>query len=484
MKDWMTVLANHYNFMREEYPTDKLMVVFDIDDTIIDVRIAILFVLRKYDFDHKTNYFDDIELESINKEKDHTELFNKLKIDEETQNKIYKYLEDNLWTYDTILASHSPFKGVLEIMRWIQIQENSYVGLNTGRSEKLRKVTLLSLNTLGDEYRVNFSSDLLYMNQSLTKSENFIENSKVEGIRYFQDKGFRVIAMIDNEPANLKAIHDKIVNEELLLFHAETLFRTPIKLKPKKAITGESYNLKNLIDKKHLPRHIQFVWDGVNDRENMIEFLSSNITWAELDVYRDPYSKKLILRHEDPKIDPRGKREKLFLLKTMVADLIKFNRSVKFVLKENGELLSELIVILKELKVPQDKIWFNTYVEKFDENSFQNIKRSFPNAIISAYVDFLIPICVKMPKKAKEILEELATWGYNRFSISFSTPYKNKFMAKMEEWGYNLDIRNVYSLEDFLKAVILNPSSISSNFYFPKWSLYGKNKIMNEISTV
>jgi hypothetical protein len=43
----------------------------------------------------------------------------------------------------------------------------------------------------------------------------------------------------------------------------------------------------------------------------------------------------------------------------------------------------------------------------------------------------------------------------------------------MEQWGYKIDIYDVSNLEQFLQAILLMPSSITSTFNFPKWSYYG-----------
>jgi len=38
VSDWMRRLAAHYGRFRSEYPEDQLLIVFDIDGTILDMR--------------------------------------------------------------------------------------------------------------------------------------------------------------------------------------------------------------------------------------------------------------------------------------------------------------------------------------------------------------------------------------------------------------------------------------------------------------
>ena len=42
MNNWMSALAHHYEKTRERYPGEKLLIMFDIDGTIIDTRYMIL----------------------------------------------------------------------------------------------------------------------------------------------------------------------------------------------------------------------------------------------------------------------------------------------------------------------------------------------------------------------------------------------------------------------------------------------------------
>ena len=55
MKDWMRVLAAHYDQIRRQYPQDKLMIIFDIDGTIVDMRSMIQYVLQAFDHHHHTH---------------------------------------------------------------------------------------------------------------------------------------------------------------------------------------------------------------------------------------------------------------------------------------------------------------------------------------------------------------------------------------------------------------------------------------------
>jgi hypothetical protein len=54
---WMRDLAFHYESMRKTYPEDRLLIVFDIDGTILDTRYMIVSILHAYDRENGTRHF-------------------------------------------------------------------------------------------------------------------------------------------------------------------------------------------------------------------------------------------------------------------------------------------------------------------------------------------------------------------------------------------------------------------------------------------
>ena len=61
----MHELAVHYQHMRQNYPDDKLLLVSDIDGTIIDTRYMILATLQGYDRAHHTHFFRRLRVDDI-----------------------------------------------------------------------------------------------------------------------------------------------------------------------------------------------------------------------------------------------------------------------------------------------------------------------------------------------------------------------------------------------------------------------------------
>lgn len=477
MASWMHELACHYETMRQKYPDDKLLIVFDIDGTILDMRYLVCYLLRRYDSVHGTRFFRNLRLEHLRFHENEIEpLLDALGVPEDQQEVIAAWYRQHLWSMPAILEAHRPYTGVLEVIRWFQIQPDTYVGLNTGRSELLRDETLLSLNELGREFRVAFPDDLLFMRP---RGVADVREAKRLGIRYFRSRGFRVFAVVDNEPENLEAVAKEDPEREMLLLHAETLFQSRRESLPRGAVAGNHYDITELIQERALPRHIQFVWHGANDRANLEMFLSSRVHWAELDVRFDPTFSRLILRHDSFKERPlRGEEEWLDLEEAL--QLIKAaGKGVKLDLKAGGALLEATLELVKKHRFEDERLWFNGNIERLQETGFRRLLRAHPGAIRQCPIDFVAPLIVASPGKAREILNMLFTWGITRFSVSWLLPEARTVVERLTDWGFEVNIYNVPDLEGFLQAVLLLPNSITSDFNFPKWHYYGRGSGQN-----
>ncbi len=479
MDSWMKRLATHYEKTRRDHPDDRLMILFDIDGTILDMRWTILYVLQGYDRSRGTSYFSGLRLDDIHVHENHVDdLFRELQIPCELRGDALAWYLKHRWSLEAIIHSHRPFRGVMEVIRWFQMQPNTYVGLNTGRPESLRIDTLHSLNELGQEYRVRFAPSVLHM--SSQDWGQGVREAKVAGVWHFQDVGYRVFAVVDNEPENLKAMAAADTRNEILMLHASTIFTSQRSENPPGAVEGETYDITELISERSLIQHVQFVWHGVNDEDNLRQFLASEVQWAELDVREDPATHQLVLRHDSFTDYPRMNGERLPLLGTFLDLLHHHGKGIKLDLKQRGRVMEGVLKLVSEFGIPDSRLWFNGRVATFGEHGFRAIARKHPSAILQCPVDFLAPLILGAPAKAREALEIFRDWGMNRFSVNWSVPSKNEILDQMERWGYEVNIYNVPDLESFLQAALLLPRSITSDFNFPKWGYHGRGSGENQ----
>lgn len=246
MKCWMKELAERHERMKQLYPSDRLIVVFDIDDTILDLRHMIRHVLSAFDERHETGYFTDLSIQDIGvSEFEVHRMMAEFGIPVPEQQRVIEWFARHSWSKPVIRDGHRPFPGAMEVIRWLQSRKKTFVGLNTGRPETMRRETLQSLNRIGRPYDVAFHDHLLFMNQYGWAER--IEESKVEGIAHFQRRGFRVVAFVDNEPANLQAVADYDRTGEILLLHADTAFASLRERIPEGAVSGNVYDISALV---------------------------------------------------------------------------------------------------------------------------------------------------------------------------------------------------------------------------------------------
>ena len=471
--DWMSELAAHYEKTRRQYPQDNLMIVFDIDGTILDTRYMILDVLQAFDEAHGTRFFKEHQVSDISVHENQVDRFLAgLHIPRRKQKEILDWYNQQRWTSEYILHSHNHFIGVLEVIRWFQLQPRTFVGLNTGRPESLREDTLRSLNELGKEHRVRFSKALIHMNPSGWEQE--VGMAKVAGIRNFQAAGYRVFAFIDNEPDNLQAVSRIDPRQEILLLHANTIFESRRTRVPAHTVKGKTYDLEELIPERALPKHIEFVWHGVNDEVNLRQFLAADIRWGEFDVRLDPTESELILRHDSLSENPPDPDEEWLTLDRLLDRLHKVGKSAKFDLKAGGAVLDKVLALVDTYDFGDTRLWFNGNVERLQEEGFRRLASAHPKAVLQCPVDFLAPQICAAPKRTEETLEMFTTWGINRFSISWDTQDMRSFFDQMDMWGFEVNIYNVPDLNSFLQAVLLMPRSITADFNFPQWHYYGR----------
>jgi hypothetical protein len=243
----MASLAAHYAAARQRYPQGRLMIVFDIDGTVLDMRYMVFQVLRAYDRAQRTNHFDDLHISDITEHENHVDrLLARLRVPAAERDKILNWYLARRWSEETMLNAHRAFPGVLEIIHWFQAQSRTFIGLNTGRPEMIRVNTRQSLNRLGEAYGVYFNDALLYMNANGWEQE--VANSKALGVRYFQQIGYHVFAIVDNELENLKAVSNVDPGGEILLLHADTITESQHEVSLlERVVSGTDYDLAALI---------------------------------------------------------------------------------------------------------------------------------------------------------------------------------------------------------------------------------------------
>ncbi|HKY60516.1 MAG TPA: hypothetical protein VJP59_05840 [Gemmatimonadota bacterium] len=459
----MRALADHYGRMVELHPGAPLLVLFDIDGTILDMRHMVRYVLQAYDHAHGTAHFRDLELGAIRTHEDSLEvLLDAHRLPSGTRQSVLRWYLRHRWSADAIRASHRPFAGVMEVIRWFQIQPDTFVGLNTGRPEWLRSATLHSLNSLGREYKVQFSSGLLKMNPHGWNRRT--AEAKAAAVEELRQEGYRIVAMIDNEPENLRAVRETDPGGEILLLHADTIFKTRRSELPEASVSGRMYELSAVARRERLPTHVQFVWRGVGTREELASFLESNIRWAEIAVGADSPGSPVLLAPDSP----TGPEEPLEL-RDVLAALARHRRGVRVDLRD-GEALPGLVRCLLAAGLPPGDLWVHAPVDRIGPDGFHRLRDRLPGSLLQCPIDPVAGLIPDYPEQGREILERCRAMGVGRFSVQVGSLRLREVLDRLSEWGYESDVRGVGDLESFLRTVLLLPTSVSATFRFPGWA--------------
>ncbi|HVN94942.1 MAG TPA: hypothetical protein VMT62_00785 [Syntrophorhabdaceae bacterium] len=459
MKNWMKTLATHYETMRERYPQDRLLIVFDIDGTILDMRHTIRYVLRCLDEENGTDYFAHVAASDIDFGEEHhiDRLFKRLHVPEVAQPNLRADYEKLMFSSVAIPEAYRPFPAILDVIRWFQLQPNTYVGFNTARFESAREHTLRCLNELGKEYRVAFVDDMLFMR--CDESGGDIPDSKQRGITYFREQNYRVFAFVDNESENLKAVSENDPDKEIHLLHAETVFRSaPAALTPH-GKNGKVYDLTRSAPEEPSTEHIQFVWPCDFTREGLGSFMGSNINWLEIDL-KD-------VQKVSPVADGMLSLEECLDFASIGGKGIKFN------VHESKFLLNKAMEIADAYKLQGSSLWFklgDTHILR--GNHLAALRYKYPLAVIEYNVDYLSESLLNEAASAREILELMRVAGIDRFSLNRSHRYWRLVVNVLTIWKFDVHINNVMSFETFLQAALLYPRSLTLHLGFSEWRYF------------
>jgi hypothetical protein len=422
----MLALAEHHAQARNEYPADRLLIVFEIDGPIL----------------YRGFRAERADLRAVHGERSAGACSPRLR----------------------------PHAGVLEVIRWFQLQQSTFVGLNSRRSGRARAETLQSLNTLGRDLKVGFTCDLLHLNESGRQRD--VIRSKLEGLRAFTRAGYRPVAVIDQDPAVICAIAEADERGELLLLQSSPTLEPP-GVSGARFISGWKFGLNAFVGKDDLPPQVQLVWHGVNDKDNLAEFLASPVPWGECDVRWGPQG-HLVLRHDSFERTPRTADQGLLTLAEAVRAFGVHSRQLKIDLKDGPGILDQVLAQVKQHGFEDDRLWFNASIQTLGSGGFHRLRRAHPGAVIQCPVDFLAPLASAAPREAGVILRLLSGWGINRFSVAWGRDGAGVLVRLLEESGYEVNLYGISNHESFLQAVLLLPHSVTADFNFPEWEYYGR----------
>jgi hypothetical protein len=254
-----------------------------------------------------------------------------------------------------------------------------------------------------------------------------------------------------------------------------TLYEWRCALSPD-APAGHRHDLGALVGETDLPDRVELVWHGVNDRANLRHFLASPVRWGECDVRRDPQG-RLALRHDafDTAVDsaPGDRQPRPLMIDEFLRAAVAERKGIKLDIKQR-DIGDELLALVGRSGVPGHDLWFNGRIDVLGEDGFRRLRRAWPAATVQCPIDVLAPAIVAAPDRARAALDEMAAWGVNRFSLAWDTSPMAVLLDHLDQWGHDVNLYAVENLDEFLRAVMLLPRSVTADFNFPEWHYFGR----------
>jgi len=454
-RHWLRILSEHIQRMRSRYPDDRLLVVFDLEGIAGPASgdaasggTAVGEVSAELEVPGENRW-----VEWHGSGTGGTQGGNDLEV-----------AGENFRTPLNLLPA--PF--AVEFMRWLQLEEKVHIGIHATRPSFLRKEISQWFRMFGRPFSLELPEDMIYMR----KDEKDAIRHKLAGLRYFQERNFRIVAVVDDNLLVLRELRKLLPGGDVLLIHRPSPFAEG--MLPAGIVPGDGYDLGQFVQPGNLPRSVQYVWHGVNDARNLSHFLESGIEWMECDIRFDPEGKDLILRHDAFHETPVQPGERWLTLEDVLDSVREAGKKLKLDFKEGGRLILQALEQVKRFAIEPEQLWMNGYLEHLGRRGLLEIRKIFPETILQVPVDILKGTFRVSPETARRILDTYASWGINRFSLSWRTADRSRIFRCLKSWGYEINFYNIPDLRAFLVAVLLEPRSITADFNFPEWGLYGR----------
>ena len=241
---------------------------------------------------------------------------------------------------------------------------------------------------------MRFEPELLFMRGEGAP----VPKAKTAALDEIRAQGFRIVAVVDNEPENLAAMAAAHGGDDILFLHADTIFESQ-RRQSGRCRRGNVVRARGLISEDLLREHVELVWHGVNDEENLRQFLGSGIRWAEIDLRLDPVG-RLVLRHDGFDERPWNREEHSLPAQRGIEEIAAAGRSIKLDVKENGDTLRAALDLIDSF-APRRR---SRVVQRRDRAwsvpaGFAMFRDRYPDANASCPIDFLVPCSRSRPTR-------------------------------------------------------------------------------------
>ncbi|GAB4352951.1 MAG: hypothetical protein Kow0073_08880 [Immundisolibacter sp.] len=226
MRDWTRALLHHHETAQRRFPNQRLLVLFDVDGTFLDMRLALTELLRAYDAAHDSAYFANLAPTDLDLfGRDVEALLDRCRVPAAEQPQVLTWYQRHRNAGELLRLAHAPYRGLLALAAWLHRQPHTAVGINSARPEFLRQDTLRGLNALATGHELIFTDALAWFTPQGWRDD--ITAAKCAALTQARRRGDRVIAHIDSNAGVLAGLAAADLDDDLLLLQSEDLLHAP-----------------------------------------------------------------------------------------------------------------------------------------------------------------------------------------------------------------------------------------------------------------
>jgi len=224
---------------------------------------------------------------------------------------------------------------------------------------------------------------------------------------------------------------------------------------------------------KNLCPGLTWIWHGVNDSQNLKFFIKSNVYWAEGDV-RLSEGGILILRHDPFETHPARAEESILEARDWVSALNASERGIQIDLKGGGETLEQVIRLVRDFRIPSERLWFTTNLKDISTDDYARLNREFPGVPLQSAIPLRFMFQEMTWDERRDWLELNRSVGVRHLAMSWYEEPTAQELDELREAGFKVHFFYVDTVSDLQKAAALKPDSITSDFHLPEWGFFGR----------
>jgi len=450
---WLARLTAHVERQRRRHRTAELAVLIDVDGTLLDLRPGLLARLLAWDARHGATTFAGLRADDVvPNEAGLRRLFDQRGLDYAAREELLVDCERFCWSPEAVIGAHQPCLGMLEVLRWMQMQPGVYVVLNSSRAEERRDETLQALRTLCRHYGMGLAADRLHLDASGRDASGRggsrrgwgrdpVE-AKLAGIEHFRERGFVPVAVVDDDERAVAEIERRLGDRDVLC-----LAGTPFE--------RDADAVGEFVEDGAAPRPVSVVWNDLESMDDLELFGAANVPWAQVRVARTDCGQ----------LATAPRRGGAIQLEELIGAFAQMGRGLRLAFDEPGALTRALASI-GVMRFPFGRVAVHLSDAQQTEAWFERLAPHVASGVtVSVDAGHLVPLAAFAPDLASQALVRLADAGVSRLVLPADADDLATFATLARASGLEVELAvRGGAVGSYVDAVLRAPQAVSTDF--------------------